>query len=73
MAEVEKEKQRKLELQDTLNFVDPDQDPEEEVMIILEMVRKMDPDTHMESMKMKEETRDRLSGNGHFGLTFLFL
>ena len=38
-----------------LNFVDPDQDPEEDVLIILEIFRQIDPDTDIENVKMKEE------------------
>ena len=55
-----------------MNFVDPDEDPEEEVLIILEMFREIDPEIDMENTKMKEERRNRLSGNGYFGFTFFF-
>ena len=54
-------------------MVDPEQDPEEQVLIILEIFREIDPEMDVENIKMKEETRNKLSGNGHFGFTFLFL
>ena len=56
-----------------LNRVDPDQDAEKKVLIILEIFQEIDPEIDMENMKMKEETRNSLSGNGYFGFTFLFL
>ena len=56
-----------------LNFLDPKQDPEEKVHTITEMSREMDPEIDMENMKLKEETRNRLSDHGYFGFTFSFL
>ena len=38
--------------------------------IILEIFRKMDPEIDMENVKMKEETRNMLRGNGFENLKF---
>ena len=40
---------------------------------ILEIYRETVPEIDMKNIKMKEETRSSLSGNGYFGFTFLFL
>ena len=56
-----------------LTLVDPDQDPEEEELMTSEMFRGMDPEKDMKNAKLKEETRNMLSGSGYFGFTFLFL
>ena len=47
-----------------LNFEDPVQDLEVEVLIILGMFQELDPEIDMENMKMKEERKNRLGGNG---------
>ena len=55
-----------------MNFRDPVEDPEVEVLIILRTSRERDAEMNVENVKMKEERRNMLSVSVYFGFTFFF-
>ena len=57
-----------------VNFIDFNRDPvaDPEALIISETSQKIDPERDMENLKMKEEEKNMLSGDGYFGFTFSF-
>ena len=57
-----------------VSFMDPDRDPEAdpEVLMISRISQEIDPEIDMENVKLKEEMKCRLNGDGYFGFTFSF-